>query len=285
MLSEDVLQSIDGILCTSGDGLFHQVINHIANRRPNINAMELKRDLERIPIGIIPCGSSNGISASLGSFSIFSATRRIIESTPRQIDLFEVRQGERTYHDMHSFSWAGIAAYDNLVESRWRWMGMCKHILASVYLLLKNPKFQGQVEIVPVAEIDPDIKDRYTDPKKLPKSETNPLAYCIEGSFSVFTAMNLPYGSTEHLFAPNVRVDDGSADLVVFRNARRMALCRLLVSMNDGSHLKIPGVEVYKVQQFKLMPKDSNPYMTLSGEPIGKEPILLKVHPKLATVM
>lgn len=286
-MSTDIT-NYDGILCLSGDGTLHQILNSIAKKyKYDIN--KIYSTLEKCPLGIIPTGTSNGISASFGSFNVFDATKRIIESVPRKIDLCEIRiekDGKsHKYFDIHSFSWAAIAMYDELVEIKLRWMGVIKHIFASLYLILKNPRFEGKIEIVPYHINDEAKRLKYTDHESLPNSKTDPLAKVIEGNITIFTCMNMPFGSQEFLFAKNVMDDEGAVDLVIYRNPSRWDLISLLREMKDGSHLKRKDVEVYKVKRFKLIPKDKSTVVTSSGEFLKQGNVTAKVHPRIVSVI
>lgn len=48
-----------GILCVGGDGVVFEVINGLLERP------DWKRALEELPLGIIPCGSGNGLAKSI----------------------------------------------------------------------------------------------------------------------------------------------------------------------------------------------------------------------------
>jgi sphingosine kinase len=58
-MSTEDLDEYDGVVSVSGDGLLHEIINGILNRK---DKYYLKR---KIPIGIIPGGSADGLSKSL----------------------------------------------------------------------------------------------------------------------------------------------------------------------------------------------------------------------------
>ena len=53
----------DGIVTVSGDGLLHELINGFMAHKDWKNAIHT-------PVGIIPCGSGNGLAASMNIFSL-----------------------------------------------------------------------------------------------------------------------------------------------------------------------------------------------------------------------
>ena len=53
--------------------------------------------------------------------------------------------------------------------------------------------------------------------------------------------------------APDARHDDGVMWLLLIRgNVTRMALIKLLVSMDTGEHVNIPGVDLFPVTAVKI---------------------------------
>ncbi len=57
-----VLGHYDGIVTASGDGLLHEVVNGLMAHSQWAEAI-------KTPIGIIPCGSGNGLAVSIGTDS------------------------------------------------------------------------------------------------------------------------------------------------------------------------------------------------------------------------
>jgi diacylglycerol kinase family enzyme len=71
----------DGLVTISGDGLFHEVMNGLGARPDAITAL-------RFPVGIIPAGSGNGLTASLGwNRDVVKAALHITRGLCRPMDL------------------------------------------------------------------------------------------------------------------------------------------------------------------------------------------------------
>ncbi len=102
----------DGILTCSGDGIIHEVLNAI-----------LKRDdkddfLSKVPLGVIPGGTSNGYSKSVCDESKEecnpeSCAYIIAKGEDKLFDIMEVelRNSEKVY-SLLSISWGIIADID-----------------------------------------------------------------------------------------------------------------------------------------------------------------------------
>ncbi len=71
----------DGLVTISGDGLFHEVMNGLGARPDAATAL-------RFPVGIIPAGSGNGLTASLGwNRDVVKAALHITRGLCRPMDL------------------------------------------------------------------------------------------------------------------------------------------------------------------------------------------------------
>lgn len=69
-------EDFDLLVLCSGDGTLHQVLNMIG--------------IPRIPICIIPCGSSNGLASSLGASTMHGALKNLTKGTPKWCDALKV---------------------------------------------------------------------------------------------------------------------------------------------------------------------------------------------------
>jgi sphingosine kinase len=52
---DDIISSITGIVVVGGDGVFHEVVNGLGQRQL----------LQRIKLGMVPCGTGSGLAASM----------------------------------------------------------------------------------------------------------------------------------------------------------------------------------------------------------------------------
>ena len=67
------------------------------------------------------------------------------------------------------------------------------------------------------------------------------------------TSWIMSYFLRDFFGAPDARHDDGVMWLLLIRgNVTRMALIKLLVSMDTGEHVNIPGVDIFPVTAVKI---------------------------------
>ena len=94
-----VIGQFDVIVTVSGDGLVHEIINGLLNRKDwntpgEVSETEQARFKDTLTLGIIPGGSGNGMVRSLlarsnENYGILEATFRIIKGNKCKIDLTE----------------------------------------------------------------------------------------------------------------------------------------------------------------------------------------------------
>jgi sphingosine kinase len=138
------LSKIDGIVSVSGDGLLSEIMNGLA-RRPD-SALAL-----HTPVSIVPGGTGNGLAASLGMFSPYEATLRLLRGLYRPLDLIRVRQ-ESTGAEMVAFlqvSWGFVSDADLGSES-WRWMGQARTSLKALQNIMAKKEYIAKLRFLPL---------------------------------------------------------------------------------------------------------------------------------------
>lgn len=100
-----------GIISLSGDGITHEVVNALMHRNDEF--------YKHIPIGVIPGGSGNGISATVCSLSnlqldIHNCAYIIMKGQTIKMDLFEFEllNEPKSVYSFHSFTYGLIADVD-----------------------------------------------------------------------------------------------------------------------------------------------------------------------------
>lgn len=95
----------DGIVSVSGDGMFSEIINGILKRKDWVEAT-------KFPLGIIPCGSGNGLAKSLGIENPIYAAFTIIKGFTCKLDVFSVLSNNNRRFGFLSVSWGFISMVD-----------------------------------------------------------------------------------------------------------------------------------------------------------------------------
>ena len=103
----------NGIICCSGDGIIHEVINAIMHKEDHTEFMEMT------PIGIIPGGSGNALSKNICEESeevcnAENCTFIIAKGECKYIDLMEIERysSEQKVYAFLSVAWGLIADVD-----------------------------------------------------------------------------------------------------------------------------------------------------------------------------
>ena len=103
----------DGIICCSGDGIVHEVVNAIYHREDS------EEFLNTVPIGVIPGGTSNGYAKSISEASGEICNPEncafiIAKSQVKEVDVFEIEtiSREKKIYSFLSVAWGIIADID-----------------------------------------------------------------------------------------------------------------------------------------------------------------------------
>ncbi|KAJ1979708.1 Sphingosine kinase 1 [Dimargaris xerosporica] len=146
-------QSVDpkaysAIVTLSGDGLLHQVVNGIMSR------MDWQQVI-KIPLGIIPGGTSNGLAKSLDIGSVESATLAVLKGRTNPMDVIALSRPDGSVIYGHLNTLWGIIADVDIESEKIRWAGSMRLSIWGLIRLLQLRKYQGRLHILP-AEVDAD---------------------------------------------------------------------------------------------------------------------------------
>jgi len=260
-----------GIVIVSGDGMLSEVINGLANRTKS--TADFYHLLQKVPIAIIPAGSSNGVATSLGSRDAFTAIKNIVEGNVRSVDICEVQMKDKTEWDCMQISWAVGGLHDELQEQKLRWMDTTlRNLLAPVISIVLKPSYKGKIQFMPA---ETKMKPGYADYRNLPEKDGWRI---IEDQFFLISAINLSDVASDAKLAPNVQPCEGAVDLLVLRSKHsRWKFLKTFLCVEDGSHATLEWVEFYKAKQYILEP-ESTGAITMSGELLPAQRLHVKVH-------
>lgn len=131
----------DGIACISGDGLVSEVLNGFMKRTDWKEAMD-------IPVGIIPCGSGNGLAKSLNLGNPIYAAYAIIKWNTTKIDIFSIIANNQRRFGCLSIEWGLMAAIDFKSEVI-RFAGKSRFTIWAVNEIIKKTSYQGDIYFYP----------------------------------------------------------------------------------------------------------------------------------------
>uniref|UniRef100_A0A1A9WZ90 sphingosine kinase n=1 Tax=Glossina brevipalpis TaxID=37001 RepID=A0A1A9WZ90_9MUSC len=147
---KDILQHYSGIVVASGDGLFFEVLNGIMER------LDWRTLTHHLPLGIIPCGSGNGLARTIAYLynepfepkPILNATLTCVSGKNAPLDIVRVELANRDkYLEMYSFlsiGWGLIADID-IESEKLRSIGAQRFTLWSIHRLLHLRACKGKV--------------------------------------------------------------------------------------------------------------------------------------------
>ncbi|XP_055385509.1 probable serine/threonine-protein kinase DDB_G0282963 [Condylostylus longicornis] len=150
IIMEQSINQYDAICCIGGDGTISELFNGLIYRAMkdlhiNINKPEYIPK-PKIPIGIIPGGSTNTIVYSLhGTCDIITSTIHIILGQKRGLDLasvYNINGLIKFYASVISYGYLGDIALDS---ENYRWMGPKRYDYSGIKKFFKNHGYYGDI--------------------------------------------------------------------------------------------------------------------------------------------
>eukprot|EP01100_Stratorugosa_tubuloviscum_P015167 TRINITY_DN852_c0_g1_i1.p1 TRINITY_DN852_c0_g1~~TRINITY_DN852_c0_g1_i1.p1 ORF type:complete len:353 (-),score=163.83 TRINITY_DN852_c0_g1_i1:75-1133(-) len=149
------LSEFRGAVTVSGDGLLYELLNGLLEREDRENVVKL-------PLGIIPGGTGNGLAAALNAANPIAATLAIIKGSTRLLDILEIRvcqNGENNtqkINKLYSFlqvSWGFVSDLEFMSEN-FRWLGPARTNFAGVYQIFAGDKHRAKISFYPLYNMD-----------------------------------------------------------------------------------------------------------------------------------
>ncbi|KAL1862170.1 sphinganine kinase lcb4 [Paecilomyces lecythidis] len=299
------VDAYDALVACSGDGLPYEIFNGLA-KKPNA-----REALAKIAVGMIPSGSGNGMAMNLyGSPSVSLAALAIVKGKRMPLDLVSITQGDTRTLSFLSQSF-GIVAECDLGTDNIRWMGPHRFTYGFLVRLMGKTVWPCDVALKVEMDDKQAIKDHYRaeiqkkpqllsdkEAANLPKG-LPPLRYGtvndkipddwerIPGeTMGNFYAGNMAWMSSDANFFPAALPNDGLLDLVTIDGTiPRLKSLSMLLAVEDGSIFDIPEARFRKVSAYRLVPKQTEGYISIDGESVPFAPIQVEVHKGLGTVL
>eukprot|EP01102_Stenamoeba_stenopodia_P003410 TRINITY_DN1339_c0_g2_i1.p1 TRINITY_DN1339_c0_g2~~TRINITY_DN1339_c0_g2_i1.p1 ORF type:complete len:851 (+),score=161.70 TRINITY_DN1339_c0_g2_i1:301-2853(+) len=301
------IESLDGVVCISGDGLLFEVINGFMSRS------DWKTLSHKLTFGAIAGGSANGLCTATGTLDPVTAAFYVARGDKRPLDLYSIAQeGEPVRWGFLQHSWAMLSDLD-FESEKYRWMGEMRFTVQAVKRVAKVRKYEGRLCYLPAA---PDqsfftlctyhncntckqhVIDCYEKPKPTDSTTPNtidhqfgnePSGWVVEeGRFILVCLSNVPDIGANTMISPYAHIGDGCMDLVIVKDdAGRHDLTNILLKLETGEHIHHPKVHYAKVKAYTLEPKRlKNKYGMIGsdGEQLPHKPVKVVVHPALVSL-
>ncbi|XP_012258476.2 ceramide kinase [Athalia rosae] len=268
------LDDVQAVACVGGDGTFAEVFNGLVMRTVkdkdiDPNDPEIILPPPKLPVGVIPSGSTDTVAYSLhGTIDVQTAVLHIIFGDTIGLDLSSVHSEEsllRLYASMLSYGYLGDVIKDS---EKFRWMGPQRYDYSGFKKIIANKGYEGEIKLLS----DP------CHPASSTKCTEN-CTRCIEhtrnndcdkeiarwltvrGKFFMVNGANVscacdrsPMG-----FSPHCHVGDGCVDLILIRHTSFFNNIRVLLRLSSKNKnlYDLPFVEVYRAREFTFQPLPS----------------------------
>ena len=263
------LQEVDGLVIIGGDGTIHDAIAGLMS--------SYDRAASKLPLGVIPGGTGNGLCKSLlesagESYSPINAAFIIAKGRLKSCDLVSAVQNKRQYYSFLSLAW-GLVSDIDLESEKIRFLGALRFDLYALFLMCVKHTYRGRFSF----QAHPSCKSF--------QAIHHRDWQVIEDDFLFIWAMNTPWAAHDMNVAPRAKLNDGAIDVLVMRQSTpRLEILRALLLCGRGKHLDLPHLEYYKVSAFKLEPLTKSGLLLVDGELVDYSPIEMKVISNLAWV-
>ncbi|MEC4802798.1 MAG: diacylglycerol kinase family protein [Jaaginema sp. PMC 1080.18] len=241
---------IDGIVVVGGDGTVHEVVNSLVEHRDRQTAL-------KIPLGIIPAGTGNGLCKSLlelsqEPYNLLSAVFLIIQGQYHVIDIGLVQQNLQSCHSVLSVSW-GLPSIVDIDSEKLRYLGSLRNVIYGLWQIIWLRFYLGKLSL-----------------NFPPSTITNlPSQQIITGEFVLLWVMNSPWATFDLKIAPLASLNDNLIDVIAIRKGisrLKLLWAFLLLYITQKKHINLVEVEYYQVQSFDFEPLNDDSYLTIDGE-------------------
>lgn len=272
--TEEDIAGYDGLVLMGGDGVVHEAYNGLFARA---DKDEL---LKKLKIGVIGCGSCNGFSTSLahGSherYGIVAETFLVAKGQSCWHDTSRYQTTTKSYSSFLTFSWAIIADID--IESEvLHWLGEPRNDIWAVLRILALRRYQATFSYLPATEATADntiTMPALSDP--VPSTWTT-----VEDGFYLFWASHVTHAAMHTYHSPNSKFQDGIFEIMIVRGRiSRYRMTRILLALESGNHVGMPGVEFVQCVAYRLVKETPGSFNDIDGEAVEDGPIQAQVQP------
>ncbi|XP_053687379.1 sphingosine kinase 1-like [Sabethes cyaneus] len=139
-----------GIVVVGGDGIFYEALNGLFERE------DWQTAIDETPIGIIPCGSGNGLAKTIAHLydepfetkPILASALMVVKGKHSMLDIVRVETRSQIMFSFLSVGWGLISDID-IESERLRAIGGQRFTIWSVHRLISLRTYQGKVSYIP----------------------------------------------------------------------------------------------------------------------------------------
>lgn len=307
------INKYDIVLCCSGDGIPHEVINGFY-QRPDKGVSAFNK----LIVTQLPCGSGNALTLSThGTSNPVISTLRMLKGTKAKLDLMGFTQGtgadKKTSLSFLSQCYGAISDSDIGTEHL-RFLGAVRfEIGVTQYVLSRRvypcdvyvdyyvepqgmqEHFQNHLNNYDLSKFpivtEESLKPKFDDLESPPPSNWIKIDDALTSKLNIFYIGKMPYVSADTQFFPAALPDDGAMDLVITTtNSSVVSLAKILTLLDTGTHVDHDEVLHAKVKAYRLVPKiprsdKAKHYLSIDGEDFPFEAFQTEVFPSVLTIL
>lgn len=228
----------------------------------------------RLPLGIVPGGSGNGLAKSLAhfdqeNFTLFNSCLNVVKGHTHNMDLIKVTTTDRVLYSFLSIGY-GFTSDTDIESECLRCLGEARFTIYSLKLLLELRSYRAKIAY------------------KLKGSNSDTAVVTTEDDFIMVYCVKQPWVTSSMVIAPLAQLDDGIMWLILIRRGQmtRLRMLKIMLGFQNGNHVNEPGVEMYPVTYFKMEPLSKGSYITVDGEKLDRVcPLEAEIMPKAVKMM
>lgn len=309
----------DTIVCVSGDGLPHEVLNGLATREND--ALEA---LQHFGLAQLPGGSGNAMCMSLndGTIDWVAVALGIVKGLAEPADVMSVSQGNERFLSFLSQSY-GIIADCDLGTEDMRWMGGARFTVGVLMKCFARNKYPCEIAY----EVHNQVHNQTTSMstslntptltpasasssksgpqtvpdtslKSVPAAPATPVtltgvhdpipAHWVKErhpDLSMFYVGKMRWMASDALVFPRCEILDGAMDMIYWDNSfGSVKALSALTKFGKGTH--VGSVPVYKkVRAYRLTPLVADQFLSIDGESYPCTPLQVEVLPGAARLV
>ncbi|NOZ45487.1 MAG: diacylglycerol kinase family lipid kinase [Chlorobi bacterium] len=238
IVMQENLDECDGIIAAGGDGTLFEVINGYFRRK----------EITKIPIGVIPVGTGNAFARDLNlkKNEWKKAIQKIASNKTKKVDVGVFNTAGEDHYFMNILG-LGFVADVSKTAFKLKWMGNIAYTLGVLWKVLFLKEYDLEIVI---------------DGKE----------YAMKNTFVEIS--NTKYTSN-FLMAPNAEFNDGLLDITLLDGITRINLLKAFPKIFTGEHIHLKEVQTHKAKHIVIKTKKAK-LLAPDGELLGITPIEVK---------
>ncbi|MGO9159778.1 MAG: diacylglycerol kinase family protein [Streptosporangiaceae bacterium] len=249
--------------------------------------------------GVIPAGRGNDLARVLGIPAAPAAAAAVLAGGQRRtVDLIGARVADGPESVVAGSVYLGVPALAGQIANTMRLLpGPLVYPVAALRALVRWTP--ATFRIISAADAGLSLPAAATGDgvaggaRPVPVPPQPAPADCGEHEFAGFAVVvaNSAYFGAGMQVAPLARIDDGVLDVVMMRDAPRLAFVRVLLKIRNGSHIRMPQISLGRASEATVTVSRDVP-AAADGEPLpgadplpGGVPLRIRALPRALTVL